>query len=67
MIKFLVDMHILGRGDVLAIVEAQTIPEADRKIHAIADANDASVMITEIILWTDFVIQDMGFDLIPRR
>ena len=67
MVKFLVDMHILGRGDVLAIVKARTIPEARERVHAIADANDARVMITEIILWTDFVMQDMGFDLLQRR
>ncbi len=66
MIKFLVDMHILGRGDCLAIVEARTIPEAREKVHAIAEANDASVAITEIMKWTDYVMQDMGFDLIPR-
>ena len=67
MIKYLVDMHILGRGDVLAIVEAQTITVAHTRVHEIADANDAKVIITEIIPWTDFVMQDMGFDLIPRR
>lgn len=67
MIKFLVDMNILGRGEVLAIVRARTITEARDKVHATAKANDAEVEINEIMRWTDYVMQDMGFDLIPRR
>lgn len=65
--KFAVNMHIMGHGDCMAIVEGHTVPEVHKKVHAIADANDVSVVITEIISWKNFIIQEDGFDLIPPR
>lgn len=64
--KFAVDMHIMGRGDCIALVEGLTIPDVTERVHAIAAANDATVMITEIMPWDKFVMQECGFDLIKR-